>query len=131
MMATTITRLRRVEDFLHRLDERGDTCRQHDDGDDDGAEVLDAPETEGMLPVGWTLGEFRAYNGDDARQRIAQVIDGIHHDGHTAGKNAYSGLESRQQYISYNTNPTGTDDFLTSVHYLQFPFGIAITSARH
>ena len=69
-----------------------------------------------MLPVSWTLGEFRAYNGDDARQRIAQVVDGIHHDGHTAGKNAYSGLESRQQYISYNTNPTGTDDFLTSVH---------------
>ena len=111
-----VFRFRGVEDFLHRLDERGDTGRQHDDGDDDGTEILDATETEGMLPVGRTLGEFGTHDGDDARQRITQVVDGIHHDGHTAGQDTYCGLEACQQHVGYNAYPTGTDYLRTSVH---------------
>ena len=65
-----------------------------------------------MFPVGRTLREFCAYDGDDTRQRIAQVVDGIHHDGYAAGKDAYCSLEARQQHIGYNTNPTGADDLV-------------------
>ena len=43
---------------------------------------------------GRTLGELGAHDGDDTRQRIAQVVDGIHHDSHTTGQNTYCGLEA-------------------------------------
>ena len=90
-----IARFRRVEDLLDRLDERGDTRREHDDCDNDGAEILYAPKAEGMLAVGRTLRELRADDSDDARQRIAQVIDCVHHDSHAAGENTHDSLESR------------------------------------
>ena len=97
-------------------DERGDTCREHDDGYDDGAEILDAAEAEGMLAVGRALRKFGADDGNDTRERVAEVIDGIHHNGHRTGQHAHSGLETSQQHVSHNAYPAGPNDFLTSIH---------------
>ena len=70
----------------------------------------------GNLAVGWALREFGADDGDDARERVAEVIDGIHHDGHRTGKYAYDCLETSQQHVSHNAYPAGPNDFLTSIH---------------
>ena len=70
----------------------------------------------GNLAVGRALGEFGTDDGDDARERVAEVIDGIHHDGHRTGQHAHSGLETSQQHVSHNAYPAGPNDFLTSIH---------------
>ncbi len=100
----------RLNDFFDGFDKRGHTCREHDDGDDDGAEVLDAPESEGVFPVGRALREFGAHDGNDTRERVAQVVHGIHNDGHRTRQNAYSCLKRSQQHVGNDANPTGSDN---------------------
>ena len=68
-----------------------------------------------MLTVSRSFREFRANDGDDTRQRITQVVDGIHHDGYTTGKDAYSRLKSSQKHIGYNTNDTSTDNLCNNI----------------
>ena len=68
--------------------------------------------TKRMLYVSRTLRPHNPYNGDDTRQGITQVVDGIHHNCDGTSQDTHGRLECSQQYIRSNTNPTGTYDFL-------------------
>lgn len=100
----------RVEEFFYRLDERRDTSRKHDDGDDDGCEVLHAPVAEGVLQVSRPGGQLRADDSDDARERVAQIVDGIHDDSHGVSYDAHSGLERSQQDVGGYADVARADD---------------------
>lgn len=99
-----------VEEFFYRLDKRRDACRKHDDGDDDSCEVLHTPIAEGVFQVGGSGRQLRANYSDDARERVAQVVDGIHDDSHGVCHDAHRGLERSQQDVGGYADVARADD---------------------
>ena len=69
-----------MDDLFDRLDKRGDARIKHDARDDHGAEVLDAPVSQGMFPVGRFSRKFRAHDRDDGRKGVGEVVDRIEDD---------------------------------------------------
>ena len=69
-----------------------------------------------MLAVGGSLGEFGAHNGYYRRERVAEIVDSVHHDGYGASHESYSGLEGRQQHIGNYANSADLNNLLVSIH---------------
>jgi hypothetical protein len=97
-----VVRQLRGEDALDGLGCGGDARPQHDDGDDDRREVLDAPIAKGVLAVGLLAGKLGAHDGDDGRRGVRQVVDGVEHDGDGVHEQAERRLEGREQDVCHD-----------------------------
>ena len=107
---------RGMDDLADGLVQRRGAGREHDDGDDDGAEVLDAAMPVGVVAVGGFEREFGPDDGDDAGKDVGEVVHGVQDNGHGTGEEAYKGLESRQHQVGDDSHHAGSDNLGTSVH---------------
>ena len=106
-----------VDDLLDGLDEGGHAGIEHDDADERRREIFHAAVAEGVLLVRALAGELGAEDGDDARERVAQIVDRVERDGDGAGHDADERLEAGEKGIGQNADDAGSDDDPFAIHF--------------
>ena len=107
---SVVVRCLRMDDLLYRFDKRSNTGIQDDHGDDHGAQVFDAPITEGMLFIRFLPGQLCSDDRDQRTACIGDVIHRIEHDGDGIGHQSDHRLECGQKHVGDNPDQTGFDD---------------------
>ena len=83
---------------------------EHNARDGHRAEVLDAPISQRMLPVGQFSRQFRAHDRDDGRQSVGEVVDRIEDDRDGVGGEPHGGLERREENVGHDPDRAGPDN---------------------
>ena len=106
-----------MDDALRGLGERGHARPRDDGGDDDGGDVLGAAMPVGVLAIRWLVGQVRAHDGDDRRERVGEVVDCVEHDGDGVGEQPDGRLEACQQHVGQYTYGARTYNGRVSVDH--------------
>ncbi len=70
-----------------------------------------------MVAVGGFLRQFGPHDGDDRRESIAEVVDGVHDNGHRPGQPSRHSFEGRKEDVGGDTHQARSDDLLISIHF--------------
>ena len=70
-----------MQDLFEGFYKGSEPCIEYDDGNDGGAEIFIAPVTKGMVSVRRPSGQLCPHDRDDGGEGVAEIIDGIQHNG--------------------------------------------------
>ena len=79
---------------------------EHQDRDDEGRDVLDAPVAERVILIGLFSGHLRADHRDHGAAGVRQVVEAIGHDRHGVDDDADGNFEYKKEQVAYDSRQT-------------------------
>ena len=96
----------RVQDLPEGILQGAETDIEHQDRDDEGCDILDAPVSERVVLIGLFSGHLRADHRDHGAAGVRQVVEAIGHDRHGVDDDADGNFEYKKEQVAYDSRQT-------------------------